>query len=348
MTCTRVLHAFGSHSQPAVMPVDLAMCLSLSQRQPIYQLLSKSSVKPALRRYQPADCLLRTSFYSSRQSSSSSRLSSPAPSEPRSCFRRDSGGLNKKRVVFADSMGLALTAVRLFTPDTSSPKSTLLTEPSPFMLQGPQPPSNKPQRYKLRLGFSPPTLDLKAFLARLGEMRVQLESCIVSERSLSGKVCVSHVSMEKAVNIRVTFDSWRSHHDIPCVFLLQHRCGASDMDIFSFDISLPQNLDPKEGIQFCVSYRPGPSATPHWDNNRGQNYRVHMEKDGLKPNRYSPAALPKHKPASWPSHGTSADPQKSLSTSRVENPVFNKIDHKNCAIPVDRATVNDLPSFTNI
>uniref|UniRef100_A0A3B4VAK6 CBM21 domain-containing protein n=1 Tax=Seriola dumerili TaxID=41447 RepID=A0A3B4VAK6_SERDU len=258
------------------MPVDLAACLSLSQRQPLYQLLSMSPLKPAKRPCQPTDSLPKTSRqspYLSPFSSSSLLLSSPVPSEPRSCFRRDSGTVNKKRVVFADTKGLALTAVRLFIPEPSSTTPALLMKPSPAKLQGQQSTPNNLRRYKLRLAFPQPTLDFKAFLARLREMRVQLESCNISERSLSGKVCVSHVSTEKAVHIRVTFDSWRSHHDIPCTFLQQLRCGGSDMGVFAFDLSLPQNIDPKERIEFCVSFRPGPGVTPHWDDNRGKNYR---------------------------------------------------------------------------
>uniref|UniRef100_A0A4W6C193 CBM21 domain-containing protein n=1 Tax=Lates calcarifer TaxID=8187 RepID=A0A4W6C193_LATCA len=240
------------------MPVDLAMCLSLSQRQPLYQLLSMSPLKPTQHHCQPTDCL---------------------------------SSVNKKRVVFADAKGLALTAVRLFIPEPSSPTPTLVMKPSPAKLCG--------------LGFPQPTLDFKAFLARLREMRVQLESCNISEHSLSGKVCVSHVSAEKAVHVRVTFDSWRSHHDIPCTFLQQQRHGGSDMGIFSFDLSLPQNINPKERIEFCVSLRPGAGATPLWDDNRGQNYRVCVEKDGSNTkqrdtNRCYPT-LSKYRPPSWPS-----------------------------------------------
>uniref|UniRef100_A0A7N6FIG5 CBM21 domain-containing protein n=1 Tax=Anabas testudineus TaxID=64144 RepID=A0A7N6FIG5_ANATE len=262
MNCTRVLSALGNHPQPAVMPLDLAMCLSLSQQQPLYQLLSSSS-------------------------SSSSRV-------------------NKKRVVFADANGLALTAVRLFIPEHSLSSSTLATKPFPDKLQGQQSTSNKPHSYKLRLGFPHPMQYIKAFLARLREGHVQLGSCNISEHSLSGKVCVSHDSNEKTVHIRVTFDSWRSHHDIPCTFVQQLRCAGSDMDVFSFDLSLPQNIDPKERIEFCVSLRPGPGATPHWDNNRGLNYRVCMEKHGSNAKQgdaihYYPM-LTKYKPPSWPSH----------------------------------------------
>ncbi len=296
------------------MPVDLSMCLSLSQRQPLYQLLSMSPLNPTQRHRQPTDSLPRTSFrsphrsFSPPYSSSSSPPSSLLSSEPRSCFRRDGGCLNKKRVVFADAKGLALTAVRLFIPEPSSPAPTLLMIPSPAKMQGQQSTSNKLQRNKLWLGFPQPTLDFKAFLGRLREMCVQLESCRVSEHSFSGKVCVSHVSTEKAVHVRVTFDSWRSHHDIPCTFLQQQRCGGSDMDVFAFDLSLPKNIDPNERVEFCVSLRPGPGATPHWDDNRGQNYRVYMEKDGSNANqgdanRFYPS-LSKHRPPSWPSHAS--------------------------------------------
>ncbi|TKS84236.1 Protein phosphatase 1 regulatory subunit 3C-B [Collichthys lucidus] len=316
MNCTRVLHAIGSHPQTAVMPVDLAMCLSLSRRQPLYQLLTMSPLKLKQHHCQPTDCPSRTSPRSLHQSSSpyppSSLLpSSSVPSEPRSCFRRDSGGLNKKRVVFADAKGLALTAVRLFIPEASSPTSTLLMKPIPTKLQGQQ--STSIKRYKLRPGFAQPTVDFKAFIARLRETHVQLESCNISEHSLSGKVCVSHVSAEKSVHVRVTFDSWRNHHDIPCTFLQQQqRYGGSDIDVFAFDLSLPKNIDPKERVEFCVYFRPGPGATAHWDDNRGHNYRVCVEKDGSNANQnianhYHPT-LSQHRPPSCPSHVSTSMP----------------------------------------
>ncbi|XP_076614773.1 protein phosphatase 1 regulatory subunit 3C-B [Chaetodon auriga] len=333
MNCTRVLHAFGSHPQPAAMPVDLAMCLSLSRRQPLYQLLSMSPLKPKQHHCQPTDCPPRTSLrhshsFSSPHPSSSSLPSSPVPPGPRSCFRRDSAGLNKKRVVFADAKGLALTAVRLFIPEPSSPASTLVMKPPPSELQGQQSNSNKPQRYKLKLGFPQPTLDLKAFLARLRETRVQLESCNISENSLIGKVCVSHVSTEKAVHIRVTFDSWRSHHDIPCTFLQQQRCRGSELDVFAFDLSLPKNIDPKERVEFCVYFRPGPGTTPHWDDNRGQNYRVCMEKDGANANqsdahRCYPTLL-HHQAPSWPSH-VSLSMQNSADLQHVQRSLSSRV-----------------------
>nr|XP_046231410.1 protein phosphatase 1 regulatory subunit 3C-B [Scatophagus argus] len=332
MNCTRVLHAIGSHPQPAMMPVDLSMCLSLSQRQSLYQLLSISPLKPTHRCCQLSDCPQRTSLRSSHHSLSPSyTLSSTlpsVPSGPRSCFRKDGAGLSKKRVVFADAKGLALTAVRLFTPEPSSPDSPLVVKLSPAKLQSHQLVPSKQQRYKLKLGFPQPVLDFKAFLARLRETHIQLESCSISEHSLTGKVCVSHVGTEKSVHIRMTFDSWQSHHDIPCTFLQQLPCGSTNIAVFTFDLSLPKNLDPKERVEFCVYFTPGPGATPQWDDNRGQNYRVCIEKDGANADqgdaRHCYATLAHLQPPSWPSHVSlsmqkSAGlryPQKSL--SRVE------------------------------
>ncbi len=77
------------------------------------------------------------------------------------------------------------------------------------------------------------------------------------------------------------------------------------MEVFAFDLGLPKNMDPLERVEFCVYLRPGPGTTPHWDDNRGQNYRVCMEKDGSNAkqgdaNRSYPT-LPQHRPTSWPS-----------------------------------------------
>lgn len=292
--------------------VDFAACLSLSRRQPLYQLLSPLKSKQG--QLQPTKSLprpgLRSSHYSLFSPYSSFSSAPKAPSRPRSCFRRSGACLNKKRVVFADTKGLALTAVRLFIPEPSSPDSTLVMKAMPTKQQGQQSTANttqqqQQQRYKLSLGFPQPMLDLKAFLARLREMCVQLQSCNISEQSLTGKVSVSHVSVEKTVNIKMTFDSWRSHHDIPCAFLQKSPFGGTDIDVFTFDLCLPKNIDPKERVEFCVCFSPVPGATPHMDDNKGQNYRVCMDKDG--PNatqsdasRFYPS-LSNQRPPSWPS-----------------------------------------------
>lgn len=330
-------------------PVDLAMYLSLGRRQPLYELLSTSPLKPKQTNNQSDDGSPRNSLRFLHHSIFSPYPLSPSPpnspSRPRSCFRRTGAGLNKKRVVFADTKGLALTAVRLFIPEPSSPDFTLLMKPAPAKLQGQQLISNKQQRYKFRLGFPQPTLDLKGFLARLREASIQLESCNISEHSLIGKVCVSHVSVEKTVNLRVTFDSWRSHHDMPCTFLQQLPFGGLDVDVFAFDLCLPKNIDPKEGIEFCVYFRPGPGAVTHWDDNRGQNYRVCVDKDGLSTvqgdaNRFYPS-LSKKRPPSWPSH-VSLNPRNCAEVPYLQRSLINRVgaEWKSLSLPKSNPCVS--------
>ena len=169
LTLLRVLHAFRGHPHAAVMPVDLAMYLSLSRRQPLHPLVPLPPLKPVQRYSHPADCPPKTGLHSHHHSSSSSSSSSPAQpsssSEPRSCFRRDSGGGNKKRrVVFADARGLALTAVRLFIPEPSAAVApALLMKPALAKLQGQESASSKLERYRFRPGFPQPTQDFKNF-----------------------------------------------------------------------------------------------------------------------------------------------------------------------------------------
>lgn len=269
MNCTRMLHALGSHSPSGMMPMELAACLSL--RQPLHPLLSP--LRAATQRLSNT-----SSSYTLRHPTSPSPAPA-SPSEPRSCFRRDHWGL-KKRVSFADAKGLALTAVRLFIPEAP----TSFNSPLPLMVmrrfQSKQEtvPDVKKQPYKLRLAFKQPSLDFKLFMSRQKEVGLQLESCSVTEYCLRGRVRVSQVGFDQTVLVRMSFDSWRSHHDIPCTFLHKQRLGAMDTDVYAFELSLPMNLDPIHGIEFGVSSRTDEGAL--WDDNRGQNYRVMVEKDG--------------------------------------------------------------------
>uniref|UniRef100_A0A4W4H8U4 Protein phosphatase 1 regulatory subunit 3C2, duplicate a n=1 Tax=Electrophorus electricus TaxID=8005 RepID=A0A4W4H8U4_ELEEL len=169
----------------------------------------------------------------------------------------------KKRVVFADAKGLALTAVRLFPtdPPASDPDNQLCV---PGLIP------------RLRLGFPQPSTHLPSFLTDLADVLVRLESCNLSGRSLSGTVRVCNISAKKAVHIRITFDSWRRHWDVPCVQTLQRHMD-SKTDVFAFTVPLPSELSVQARMEFCVSFRPGLGNITLWDNNGGQNYRVSMD-----------------------------------------------------------------------
>ncbi|KAG5840620.1 hypothetical protein ANANG_G00190670 [Anguilla anguilla] len=251
---TKMLQVFGGCSMPqpvmSSMPVDLAMRLCLSQSPPLCQLLRMSSLKPLRPCIQPQ----------SPESETPQSHPTACPSDwtlSETGISGDGTSTKKKRVVFADSKGLSLTAVHVFSEREEPPRP----EPSPSLrlLRRPAADRKHPggaRKPPPRLGFQQPLADFQSFRARLQEDLVLLESCSVTERALSGTVQVKNVSFQKAVHVRVTFDSWRSWRDVPCAFLQQQRYGGSDTDVFAFHVPLPRTWTPGSGWSFaCLTSR---------------------------------------------------------------------------------------------
>ncbi|XP_039624504.1 protein phosphatase 1 regulatory subunit 3C-B-like [Polypterus senegalus] len=263
MNCTKVLQVFGGRpiSSP-VMPVDLAMRLCLSQSPPFCRFFSsyeelRGMGVPSLKPLRPC---LNPKVNQQPPESLSWEDHQKAPENENS---------KKKRVVFADSKGLSLTAVRFYS-EKEEDRFDLPLSPSDFWLDDhKQDLVEKPPK-TLILGFSPPSADYVAFRSRLHQNCVGLESCSIHERSINGTVKVLNMCFEKAVFIRITFDSWGSFRDIPCVYM-HHGYGGADTDTFTFDIALP-DLNPKERIEFCIAFSAGQQI--FWDNNAGQNFKV--------------------------------------------------------------------------
>lgn len=185
--------------------------------------------------------------------------------------------IKNKHVVFADSQGLSLTDVRVFSDKEEHADFDLL--PS---LQGSG--SIKEDGYsctvstccpgtRLKLDFPQPSENFQAFRAKLAESMVTLENCSVTEVALEGTVRVRNISFQKEVNVRITFDSWQSYRNVPCTYV-QKRFGGPQTDIFEFYIDIPKVLDAKRKIEFCLSYLPGGQSKTFWDNNNGQNYSI--------------------------------------------------------------------------
>jgi len=185
--------------------------------------------------------------------------------------------IKNKHVVFADSKGLSLTAVRVFSDKEDHADLDLL--PS---LQGLG--SIKEDGYsctvstccpgtRLKLGFPQPSENFQAFRAKIAESMVTLENCSVTEAALEGTVRVRNISFQKDVHVRITFDSWQSYRNVPCTYV-QKRFGGPQTDIFEFYIAIPKVLDAKRKIEFCLSYLPGGQSKTFWDNNNGENYSI--------------------------------------------------------------------------
>ncbi|XP_051972434.1 protein phosphatase 1 regulatory subunit 3C-B-like [Xyrauchen texanus] len=262
------LYGFNSYTLPdLVMPVDLTMHMQKSP--PVSQLLGMST----LRSFPPKDMSV------SSQELHLARSLTPSPTTSLSSYSSGSSlssysshrntPRKKKNVVFADAKGLPLTSVRIFITDPLETEMEDLPQPEEMLKVRS---SKQSGRLRLKLGFPQPIVDRQS----LQETLVQLESCIVTERALSGMVRVCNLNIDKAVFVRITFNSWRSHQDIPCKCVREPH-AALETDLFAFNVSLPSVLDPKERLEFFVVFRPGNSNLQLLDNNRGKNYQIYVE-----------------------------------------------------------------------
>ncbi|KAE8619342.1 hypothetical protein XENTR_v10009725 [Xenopus tropicalis] len=173
----------------------------------------------------------------------------------------------KKNVVFADALGLALTSVRHFTRAFFDEEPLVLALASLRALR----PLSSPT---YTLDFSPPTQDYGRYREQLTRKLVCLEQCAVQGAAVAGTVRVRNVGYEKRVTLRVSYDGWCNHYDLPCTYLFDTRRGG-DTDSFSFRMPLPVGT---ERAEFCICY--WCAGEEYWDNNDGKNYSLHKEGKG--------------------------------------------------------------------
>lgn len=270
---------------------NMAVSIFLANSPPLHSFLG-SYGNPLLKRVEPLrPCL------------SGVRLVARGPEVvPHPSWRRR----KKKRVVFADARGLALTAVHVFNEAEDNLLSELqfhmtelegatshlhlLPSEGEWVRTGPRvtrvlgwtsgpldltpclcPPAPARPGSQLLLDFVQPASDYLDMRNRLKTQQVCLETCSIQDRMLSGTVQVRNVSFEKSVWVRITFDSWRSHQDVPGLYL-NNVYGCTDTETFSFSVLVPEVLQPSNLVEFCVQYQTRDQT--FWDNNRGQNYRL--------------------------------------------------------------------------
>ncbi|XP_060788831.1 protein phosphatase 1, regulatory subunit 3Ca [Neoarius graeffei] len=179
----------------------------------------------------------------------------------------------KKKVVFADSKGMSLTAVHVFSPCENKKSDSLLQFDTP-RLEG----ALNPIQSRI-LDFRQPVADYLDFRKRLLKNSVCLESCMLQGHTLTGTIKVRNLSFKKSVYIRITFDSWKNHRDVECTFM-NNICGCRDTDTFVFVIEIPACMLPQDSVEFCISYTS--SGQMYWDNNDGKNYALVTAHDDSK------------------------------------------------------------------
>jgi len=178
----------------------------------------------------------------------------------------------KKKVSFADDVGLALEDVRILTESSDVPP-TLSTELLARLNLGSSSPSVEP--LSVIFNFSQPGSDYLNLRNKVENDKVSLENVTVKGRSMMGTVRVKNVAFEKKVFVRFTNNNWLTYEDFPATYV--PVTGSSPLtpqpyDTFAFEVSLPSSIIEAENMHFAVCFQAG--AEQFWDSNNGENYEV--------------------------------------------------------------------------
>ena len=188
------------------------------------------------------------------------------PAPPRN-GRRNSMG--KKKVSFADDLGMSLVSVRLLTESSDTPPR-IRPEVLSSLRQGTA--AAAAERPPLILNFSQPASNYLAFRERLESGLVSLENVVLRDYTIVGAIKVKNVAFEKLVTVRHTFDSWDTSGDIEATYVDKNEPSNAPYNTFSFELHVPPTMDVHKRMQFCVAY--DVNGRRHWDNNNGLNYEV--------------------------------------------------------------------------
>ncbi|XP_062256714.1 protein phosphatase 1 regulatory subunit 3C-B [Platichthys flesus] len=182
----------------------------------------------------------------------------------------------KKRVVFADSKGMSLTAIHVFSKFDDEPYKMKrcggIMEDLQFDMTDLESAAKElkiSSAGSLVLDFSQPSADYLDFRNRLIQNSVCLENCSLQKRSLTGTIKVRNIGFEKSVQVRTTFDSWTSFTDVECTFM-NNVYGCQDTDTYAFVLELPSHVPPQNHVEFCICFKV--QSQTFWDNNDGKNY----------------------------------------------------------------------------
>lgn len=231
------------------MPVELVMPLYLSSDD--FQNRMSGECKMPLRPCLHTRTVTQFGFHSPLQQSES---------------RQREHGKAKKQVSFADHKGLALAVVKIFS-EFDDPIDIPLSIQQLFASAL----NVSEEEDKLMLDFMQPSADYLRFRQRLERDSVCLEHCLLKDKAIVGMIKVKNLSYEKAVKVRITFDTWKSHTDFECQYVKDTYLG-SEWDTFLFEVNLPARVELHEHIEFAVFYMV--DGNTFWDSNQGQNYKI--------------------------------------------------------------------------
>ncbi|XP_078055240.1 protein phosphatase 1 regulatory subunit 3B [Mustelus asterias] len=198
----------------------------------------------------------------------------PCLHDPSDFFSEFNGGLRKK-VKFADSLGLSLASVKHFraSDEPYIPSKVFLRLQSfPTIVDDLNEKFKALGIHCLRPTFSMPC-EASDFMQRAERNRICLENVTVSHFDVHGLIRVLNTSYIKEVAVRYTFNNWLSCMETPAKFVE----GSSHLgtDQFSFVLSIPPFLDQGSFVHFAICYRA--DNEEYWDNNFDKNYSLQCE-----------------------------------------------------------------------
>ncbi|KAM9409548.1 protein phosphatase 1 regulatory subunit 3E [Pholidichthys leucotaenia] len=210
----------------------------------------------------------------------------PTPTERAKLeIARSRSPTNKKKVRFADSLGLELISVKHFddTDDPDVPERIMVKlRKGQFPLHNldtkfPRAPA---QTVFMELQFTNPGT-LPGFEQKVREVKVMLETVEADESCLSGFVRVLNLAFEKSVSLRYSLNNWITFMDSLACYVPDSSDGATDK--FCFKIVMPAYMDNGGTLQFAIKYCVG--GQEFWDNNNGNNYKVRRQQLKMSPPR---------------------------------------------------------------
>ncbi|XP_061851223.1 protein phosphatase 1 regulatory subunit 3G [Colius striatus] len=188
-------------------------------------------------------------------------------------------GKCKKRVQFADSLGLSLASVKHFSEAEEPlvpPAALSRLQRPPGEERDPPPPGQETP--------APPALRLvpdfpdggEPSAERLRRQRVCLERLgrPPAPTDVQGTVQVLGCPGPKEVTVRYTFNEWLSFLDVPAAPLPPAPPPAADppAERYAFALCVPPTLREGSALHFAIRYR-SPQGE-FWDNNGGRNYTL--------------------------------------------------------------------------
>ncbi|XP_035284046.1 protein phosphatase 1 regulatory subunit 3G-like [Anguilla anguilla] len=189
----------------------------------------------------------------------------------------------RKRVQFADTLGLSLASVKHFSA-TDDPKvpsivvSRLQSFP-PQLDRGSLDDLSSVFTSTLRMNRLVPAFKMPVhsedFGSRVLRLRVALEKVTVSHFDIRGQIrAVTSGCSRKEVGVRYTFNDWLSFVDVQAI-PMPGDDDAVQGEQFSFTLYTPPYSDASASVHFAVYFR-----TDHgefWDNNERNNYTLWQE-----------------------------------------------------------------------